>query len=37
MNYRPVMSEKGARLLKLLTPEQIRNSLKTGKPIIIKK
>jgi hypothetical protein len=36
-NYIPVMSPKGARLLKILTLEQIRESIKTGKPIIIKK
>lgn len=36
-NYIPVMSEKGARLLRLLTTDQIREALKTGKPIILKK
>lgn len=37
MNYRPILSKKGARLLKVLTLGQIRESLKTGKRIIIKK
>jgi hypothetical protein len=33
----PVMSPKGARLSKVLTLEQLRESIKTGKPIIIEK